>query len=190
MLLDGDMPGMDGFDVTRAVRGDPQFASTPIVMVTGLDGRDHRLRALEVGVNDFVTKPFELVELYLRTEAQLKLKTSFDALENERAALEELVERRVVDLRTALEDLGAAQRRTYGAHLDTLHTLVLAAESKDMTTAAHIERIGRYSEVLARGLGLSPHEVELIREASHMHDVGKIGVSDTILLKPGKLDET
>ncbi len=81
ILLDADMPGMDGFDVARAVRRDPEFSSTPIIMVTGLDSREDRLRALEVGVNDFVTKPFELVELHLRTEAQLKLKASFDSVE-------------------------------------------------------------------------------------------------------------
>ncbi len=187
ILLDADMPGMDGFDVARAVRADPERSSTPIIMVTGLDSREDRLRALEVGVNDFVTKPFDLLELHLRTEAQLKLKASFDSVERERAELEQVVEQRVADLRTALEDLGAAQRQTYRAHLDTVRSLVLAAESKDMDTAAHIDRISRYSEVVARGLHLAPHEVELIRTASPMHDIGKIGIPDSILLKPGPL---
>ena len=187
ILLDADMPGMDGFEVALAVRNDPQFSSTPIIMVTGLSSRENRLRALEVGVNDFVSKPFELIELHLRTEAQLKLKASFDAVERERAELEEAVERRVADLRTALEDLGTAQRRTHHAHLHTVRSLVLAAESKDVDTAAHVGRIGRYSEVIARGLRLAPHEIELIREASPMHDVGKIGIPDAILLKPGPL---
>ncbi len=171
ILLDADMPGMDGFDVARAVRSDPEFSSTPIIMVTGLDSREDRLRALKAGVNDFVTKPFELVELHLRTEAQLRLKACFDSVERERAALEEAVERRVADLRTALEDLGAAHHRTHRAHLDTVRSLVLAAESKDVDTAAHVERISRYSEVIALGLRLAPHEVELIREACHIHDV-------------------
>ncbi len=105
----------------------------------------------------------------------------------ERAALDEAVDLSGAALRTTLEDLGAAQRRTYRAHLDTVRSLALAAESKDMDTAAHIERISRYSEVVARGLRLAPHEVELIREASPMHDVGKIGIPDAILLKPGPL---
>ena len=100
---------------------------------------------------------------------------------------EEEVERRVADLRGALEDLGAAHRRTHRAHLDTVRSLALAAESKDVATAAHIDRIGLYSEVIARGLQMSPHEVELIREASPMHDVGKIGVPDSILRKAGPL---
>ena len=110
ILLDADMPGMDGFDVARAVRSDPEFSSTPIIMVTGLDSREDRLRALEAGVNDFVSKPFELVELQMRTEAQLKLKASFDSVERARAELEEEVARRVADFRTALEDLGAAHQ--------------------------------------------------------------------------------
>lgn len=187
ILLDADMPGMDGFDVARTVRADPERSSIPIIMVTGLDSREDRLRALEVGVNDFVTKPFDLVELHLRTEAQLKLKASCDSVERERAALEEVAEQRVADLRTALEDVSAAQRQTYRAHLDTIRSLVLAAESKDADTAAHIDRISRYSEVVARGLHLAPHEVELIREASPMHDLGKIGIPDSILRKPGPL---
>jgi cyclic di-GMP phosphodiesterase len=187
ILLDADMPGMDGFEVARAVRDDPEFSSTPIIMVTGLGNHEDRLRALGVGVNDFVTKPFDLVELHLRTEAQLRLKASFDALKKERSELELAVERRVADLRSALEDLGAAHRRTYRAHLDTVRILVQAAEYKDVDTAAHIERIGLYSEVVARGLRLAPHEIELIREGSRMHDVGKIGVPDAILLKPGPL---
>ncbi len=187
ILLDADMPGMDGFEVARAVRDDPDFSSTPIIMVTGLGDHEARLRALGVGVNDFVTKPFDLVELHLRTEAQLRLKASFDALRKERSELELAVERRVADLRSALEELGAAQRRTYRAHLDTVRILVQAAEYKDVDTAAHIERIGLYSDVVAHGLRLAPHEIELIREGSRMHDVGKIGVPDSILLKPGPL---
>jgi cyclic di-GMP phosphodiesterase len=187
ILLDADMPGMDGFDVARAVRDDPDSASTPIIMVTGLGDREDRLRALEVGVNDFVAKPFDLVELHLRTEAQLRLKASFDALKRQRSELESAVERRIEELRTALEDLGAAHRRTYRAHLDTVRILVQAAEYKDVDTAAHIERIGLYSEVVARGLRLAPHQIELIREGSRMHDVGKIGIPDLILLKPGPL---
>ncbi len=187
ILLDADMPGMDGFDVTTSVRADDRYSSTPIIMVTGLDSREDRLRALEVGVSDFITKPFEMVELYLRTEAQLKLKVAFDEVDRERAALERSVETRVADLRAALEELGDAQRRTYQAHLDTMRSLALAAESKSSDIKGHIERISRYSEVLARGLHLAPHAVEMIREASPMHDVGKIGIPDSILLKPGPL---
>jgi putative two-component system response regulator len=97
------------------------------------------------------------------------------------------VEKRTIALRRALEEMATAQRRTHEAHLDTIRRLVIAAEYKDRDTAAHIERIGRFSEVVARALTLAPGQVEIIRHATPMHDVGKIGVPDAILLKPGKL---
>ena len=82
-----------------------------------------------------------------------------------------------------------AQRRTKEAHLDTIHRLAVAAELKDPTTASHIRRISRYCGLLARSINLPPGEVELIIYASPMHDVGKIGTPDAILLKPAKLDD-
>jgi len=97
------------------------------------------------------------------------------------------VEKRTSALRHALDEMAVAQRGTQEAHLDTIRRLVIAAEYKDRDTAAHIERIGRFSEVIARGLKLSPGQVETIRHAAPMHDAGKIGIPDAILLKPGKL---
>lgn len=140
-----------------------------------------------MGVNDFITKPFEINELRLRCRWLLKLKESIDELKRQQRELEQKVEERTASLRTALEQMAAAQRQTYEAHLDTIRRLVLVAEHKDRDTAAHIERIGRYCEVIARNLKLSPGEIELIRHASPMHDVGKIGIPDSVLLKPGKL---
>lgn len=189
VLLDADMPGMDGFDVARAVRRDEEAYDVPIVMVTGLDGVQDRIRAFEAGVNDFIEKPFDVVELHLRTEAQLRLKRAFDQLAGERASLQRAVEERVADLRKALEELGEAHRRTYRAHLETVRALVLAAEFKDGETAAHVDRIGVYAEVVARALGLAPREVEVLRHACPMHDIGKIGIPDHILLKPGPLTD-
>lgn len=187
VLLDAEMPGMDGFELARRIRQNPRYIDLPLIMVTGLGGKEDRLRAVEVGVNDFITKPFETNELRLRCRWLLKLKESIDELKRHRAELEQKVEERTATLRAALEEMAAAQRRTHEAHLDTIRRLVLAAEYKDRDTAAHIERIGRYSEMIARNLKLSPGEIELIRHASPMHDVGKIGIPDSVLLKPGKL---
>jgi putative two-component system response regulator len=187
VLLDAEMPGMDGFAVARRIRQDPRFTDLPIIMVTGLGGKEDRLRAVEAGVNDFISKPFEINELRLRSQSLLKLKEVGDALKRHRAELELTVEVRTAALRRALEDTAAAQRRTQEAHLDTIRRLVIAAEYKDRDTAAHIERIGRFSEVVARALTLAPGQVEIIGHAAPMHDVGKIGIPDAILLKPGKL---
>ncbi|HUO63040.1 MAG TPA: HD domain-containing phosphohydrolase [Terriglobales bacterium] len=188
VLLDARMPGLDGFEVARRIRSDPEHCDLPIIMVTGLDSREDRLRAVEAGVNDFIAKPFELTELRVRTESLLRLKEATDALKRHRAELEQAVAKRTGDLRSALEGMAAAQRSTYAAHLDTIRRLVIAAEYKDRDTAAHIERIGLYSELIASLLGLAPGDVEVIRHATPMHDVGKIGVPDAVLLKPGKLD--
>lgn len=187
VLLDAEMPGLDGFAVTERIRHDPRFMDLPIIMVTGLGGKEDRLRAVEAGVNDFISKPFEINELRLRSQWLLRLKDASDALKQHQAELERTVEKRTGALRQALEDMAAAQRRTHEAHLDTIRRLVIAAEYKDRDTAAHIERIGRFSEIIARALKLSPGQVEIIRHAAPMHDVGKIGIPDAILLKPGRL---
>jgi putative two-component system response regulator len=187
VLLDAEMPGMDGFEVAQRIRGNPKLVDLPIMMVTGLGGQEDRMRAVQAGVNDFISKPFEINELRLRTQGLLKFKEASDALKRQQANLERTVQRRTEALRNALEEMATAQRRTYDAHVDTIRRLVIAAEFKDRDTAAHIERIGRYSEVVARALKLAPGQVETLRHATPMHDVGKIGIPDTILLKPGKL---
>jgi len=188
VLLDARMPGLDGFEVARRIRADPEHGDLPVIMVTGLDSREDRLRAVEAGVNDFIAKPFELTELRVRTQSLLRLKEATDALKRHRAELEQTVAKRTADLRSALEGMAEAQRSTYAAHLDTIRRLVIAAEYKDRDTAAHIERIGLYSELIATRLNLPPGDVEIIRYASPMHDVGKIGIPDAVLLNPRKLD--
>jgi len=187
VTLDAEMPLVDGFEVARRIRQNPATFNLPIIMVTGLAGRADRLRAFEAGVNDFLVKPFDLDEVRLRVHWLLKLKDAHDQLARHADELEMLVDQRTADLRQSLAETVAAERRTQEAHLDTIRRLVLAAEYKDYDTAAHIERIGRMSGITAEALGLPPREVDLIRLSTPMHDVGKIGVPDGILLKPGPL---
>ncbi len=187
VILDARMPGMNGFELAQRVRKDPRYFDLPMVMVTGLDSKEDRLHAMEAGVNDFISKPFDVTELQLRSSWLLRMKEATDALKRHRAELEQAVEERTSELRDALAQAAAAHERTLEAHLDTLRRLVLAAEYKDRATAGHIERIGRYCEMLAHGLGLPPNQTRVIRYASIMHDVGKIGIPDAILLKADKL---
>jgi len=189
VLLDVMMPGMDGFEVARRIREDPVNGDVPIIMVTSLTEKKDRLRAVEVGANDFISKPIDKTELKVRMTSLLNMKEAQDAIKEYSAKLEEMVTKRTADLRKALEDMAEAQRRTKEAHLDTIRRLAIAAEYKDEDTAAHIHRMSKYSALIAQGLNLPPGEVEVIRHASPMHDVGKIGIADSILLKPGKLDE-
>lgn len=188
VLLDATMPHMDGFEVAAQIRENPVYLDLPIMMVTGLDTRQDRLRAVAVGINDFIPKPVEASELHLRAGSLLRLKQAHDQIRRHKTELEQAVEKRTLDLRAAMDGVVAAQRQTHEAHLDTIRRLVLAAEYKDRDTGAHIERMGRYSEVLAKGCQLAPRAIEVIRNASPMHDVGKLGIPDAILLKSSQLD--
>lgn len=187
LVVDADMPEVDGFDLARRLRSTEGFGAFPILMVTALSGRDHRMRALEVGIDDFISKPWEMFELFLRTEALLRLQEIVRTAQAEREALQVRVERLEADLRGTLDDLAAARQRGHEAHLAAIEALVHAAEYKDMDTVAHLARMRWYADLLARALGLAPREVEVIREGAAMHDVGKLGIPDSILLKPGRL---
>ena len=182
VLLDVMLPGMDGFEVLRQIRKQRDYNELPIVMVTSMASREDRLHAIQAGANDFINKPVDITELRVRTRTQLRMKAAQDSLRQHKDELEMKVQ-----LRTA--ELELANRETWHAHIDTIKRLVLAAEFKDEDTAQHIERMSRYSELLARAMGCPAAEVDTLRVASPMHDVGKIGIPDSVLLKPGKLTE-
>jgi len=158
-------------------------------MVTGNTSQEDRLRAVKAGANDFVAKPVDETELHVRTNSLLERKEAQDAVKRQKEDLERQVEKRTADLRKALDNMASAQRLTNEAHLDTITRLVLAAEYKDVDTAQHIQRVSHIGELLGLRLILPPHEIELLRIAIPMHDVGKLGIPDHILLKPGKLDD-
>lgn len=187
VLLDAMMPGIDGFDVVRSIRGRPGVEDIPVIMVTALTSKEDRLRAVEAGANDFISKPIDKTEIRVRTASMLKMKEAQDAIKRHQAVLEETVEKRTAALRQALAELDKAQQKTYAAHLDTIQRLAVAAEFKDKDTASHIQRMSYYCSLLAQKINLPPGEVEIIHRASPMHDVGKIGIPDNIILKPGKL---
>lgn len=188
VLTDAHMPNMDGFEVARRIRKTRSSEELPIVMVTSLEAREDRLRAYESGINDFINKPVDHTELRLRLKWLLELKTAQDQLRRSKQDLEDKVEIRTRELREALEEVTRAQREIQSAHLDTIRRLTLAAEYKDHDTAGHIERIGRYSQVVGMAMHLRPGLVDLLLHAAPMHDVGKLGIPDQILLKPGPLD--
>ncbi len=189
VLLDVMMPDMDGYEVARRIRDNARHGDVPIVMVTALSDKADRLRAVEAGANDFIAKPVDRTELRIRTASLLKLKAAQDEVKRHQVILEETVQRRTLDLRQALEGMAAAQQSTQAAHLDTIHRLSIAAECRDGQTAAHIHRVGHYCAILAQAAGLPPAEVELLRHAGPMHDIGKVGTPDAILLKPGPLTD-
>lgn len=186
-LLDVMMPGMDGFDVVRTIRANPALQDIPVIMITALTGRQDRLAAVEAGANDFIAKPIDKTELQVRMRSLLRMKQSQDEVKRYQADLEEMVNVRTKALRFAVDNLKEMQQSILASQLDTIFRLSAAAEYKDEHTASHIKRMSEYSALLATQYGLPPHIVELIRQASPMHDVGKMGIPDNILLKPGKL---
>jgi putative two-component system response regulator len=189
VLLDVMMPGMNGFEVARAIRQDPALNDLPIIMVTALTEKEDRLHAVEAGANDFVTKPIDKTELRVRITSLLKMKEAQDNVKQHRAQLEDLVKQRTRALERTMEKLIAAREEADAAHLDTVYRLAAASEYKDKDTAMHIRRVSSYCDLLARHLGLPDEEREALSVASPMHDVGKLGIPDAILLKPGKLND-
>jgi len=188
VMSDVQMPGMDGFELVRKIRETSSSLDLPIIMVTGLASIEDRLRAVEAGANDFIAKPVDMTELKVRTSSQLQIKIQNDEIRRRESELEALVEKRTIRLRETLDEMADARRTTYKAYLDTIHRLAVAAECRDSGTGAHINRVSHYCALLAEKRNLEPHDVEVIKYASPMHDVGKLGTPDGILLKPGSLE--
>jgi len=188
ILLDIMMPDMDGFAVAKAVRSLPLYADLPIVMVTALSAKEDRLRAVEFGANDFIAKPIDATELRVRMTSLLRMKAYHDEVNGYQQHLEQMVAEKTRTLREALTDLESARQATVSAHIETIQKLSVAAEYKDEDTASHIMRMSRYCALIAERYGLEAEVVDVVLNSSPMHDIGKIGIPDAILLKPGKLD--
>ena len=154
VLLDVMMPKLDGFEVCRRLKADPDSLLTPVVLVTGLGDVQDRVRGIEAGADDFIVKPFERLEVTARVQSLARIKRYTDELE--RAEL-------------------------------VLFALARSIEGKDPYTEGHCERLSLHGSALGRRLGLPAPEVEALRRAGIVHDIGKVAVPDAILLKPGPL---
>jgi len=181
MLLDIMMPGMDGFEVIRRVRQGTKTRLLPIILVTALRETEDRIKGIEAGCDDFISKPVDKMELFARVRSLLKVKDYNDLMLNYRKELESEVTARTEQLKKALE-------RIKTASLDTIYRLSVASEYKDKDTGAHIKRMSRYSVAVARRMGLDENTIETILYSAPMHDLGKIGIPDQILMKPAILD--
>ena len=181
MLLDIMMPGMDGFEVTRRVRRDNMHRLLPIILVTALRETEDRIKGIEAGCDDFISKPLDKMELLARVRSLLKVNAYKYLMANYRKMLEAEVLRRTEELKHALE-------RIKSVSLDTIYRLSMASEYKDEDTGAHIKRMSLYSAAIARRMGLDDSTIETILYAAAMHDLGKIGIPDRILTKPARLD--
>jgi putative two-component system response regulator len=181
ILMDINMPKIDGFEVTSRIKSDPETSSIPIILITGLDTVNNHVRALDMGADDFISKTAAHAEIIARVRSHLKVKQLNDRIKAYQQNLEIQVALRTKQLNHALEQLRDAS-------LDTIFKLTAASEYRDNETGAHIKRMSHYSALIAQKMGLKHKTVETILYAAPMHDIGKIGIPDKILLKPGKLN--
>ncbi|MCT4534139.1 two-component system response regulator [Halodesulfovibrio sp.] len=166
ILLDVVMPLMDGYEVCKRLKSDPATAEIPIIFITAKNSADNETLGLELGAVDYITKPVVPAIVKARVSTQL-------ALRDQQHHLEELVLQRTMELQNT--------------RLELIQCLGQAAEYKDNETGLHVIRMSHYSRIIAQQLDADSEWVQLVFQASPMHDVGKIGIPDSILSKPGKL---
>jgi len=188
IVLDLHMPVLDGFGVMERL-GELIAADdyVPVLMLTAEAGQKVKRAALERGAKDFVTKPFDHAEVLARVANLLATRSLHLQLRDHNQALEQRVHERTAELREAVAGLELAQADLRLAQEETIHRLSLAAEYRDDETSRHLERMSRYCAILAARSGHDERESELLRVAAKMHDIGKLGIPDAILLKPGRL---
>ncbi|ANQ85667.1 two-component system response regulator [Azoarcus olearius] len=181
ILLDVMMPEMDGYEVLRHLREDPATRATPVIFITAMTGSDDEMRGLELGAVDYITKPFNPSIVLARVRTQLELKEARDRLARENEWLEAEVHRRMRE-NLLIQDLN-------------VRALACLAEARDNETGNHIIRTQFYVKVLATRLlpnprftaALSGGRLDITVKAAPLHDIGKVGIPDAILLKPGRL---
>lgn len=174
VILDLRMPYLDGFEVYEELDASlPGFAFVPVLFLTADDSRQAQERALSIGGQDYLTKPFSPREVRIRVRNLLTTRALHLALQEANRELDARVRKRTEELNEA--------------RIEILERLALAAEYRDDQTGKHTQRVGRLAAGAARGLDLDGEVVERLRRAAPLHDVGKIGIHDSILLKPGEL---
>ncbi len=166
ILLDIMMPEMDGYEVCRRLKANTQTRNIPVVFITTKTEEDDEVKGFELEAADYITKPFSPAIVRARVKTHLELKRHRDHLE-------ELVDERTEEL-----------RRT---QMEIVNRLGRAAEFRDNDTGKHVKRLGHYCSLLGGALGMNKAEKSRLLHASSMHDVGKIGIADSILMKSGKL---
>lgn len=178
VLLDINMPYVDGFKIIKKLKGISSDNYVPILILTGQHDRETFIRSLEAGAEDFLTKPFDQIETLTRIKNMLEVRLLHNRVRYQNEVLEDAVRVRTKEL--------------HDTRLEVIHRLGIAAEYKDNETGYHIIRMSKMCHILGNAIGnamgMSKERADLLLQASPMHDVGKIGIPDSILLKPGKLD--
>jgi putative two-component system response regulator len=175
ILLDMEMPVMNGVDVMRQLRGELKGAFMPVIVLTVHEGADIRLQALQEGARDYISKPFVDIEFAHRIRNHLEVRMLYKEREKQNEILEQKVSERTRELKETQTEI--------------LRRLGKAGEFRDNDTGNHVQRVSHSCRELAKAAGLDEQEMEMIYMASPLHDIGKIGVPDHILLKKGRLND-
>lgn len=170
ILLDLMMPDMDGYEVCRNIRSLPMLSEIPIIMITALDNREAKLAGLEAGADDFLTKPFDSMEIQIRMKNILRTNRF----------------RQIVNQRDLLTNINMELVNAYDK---TIIGWSQALDLRDRETEGHTLRVTQTSIELARLAGITGEDLDQIRRGALLHDIGKLGIPDSILLKPGELSE-
>jgi putative two-component system response regulator len=181
VLLDAVMPGMDGIETARAIKNVPELCLLPVVMLTGHDRTEFLEMAVEAGADEFLPKSADMEEIVQRVRVLVEMRKYMSLRSQFRSQLASEVADKTCLLQGMLTEKETLNR-------EILHRIALAAEYRDDITGRHTERVGVISSLIARSLGREDEFCQELRHTAPLHDVGKIGIPDAILLKPGKLD--
>lgn len=187
VMTDMNMPGESGMTLIQKVSADSPDVAT--VMVTAVDDTAIADMALQLGAYGYIIKPFETNEILITVSNALRRRDLEIENRRHREKLEVMVKERTADLWKAVQDLEQARDEVRLSQAETIERLTVAAEFRDDETAQHIQRMSRYCHLLTSEVTRDAERAELVRQASIMHDVGKIGIPDRVLLKPSKLTE-
>jgi len=182
LIIDLNMPVLDGFSLMQALKDLNDPFLPPMLVLTAQTEKEFRQRALDLGARDYISKPFNFSELLARIYNQLEIRQAQILLRDQNILLEEKVKQRTEELEYAYQELKKSR-------LQVISKLGLAAEYRDKDTGEHIVRMSKISVVIGRKAGMSEKDLELLLAASPMHDIGKIAIPDTILLKPSGFTE-
>lgn len=182
ILMDLMMPIMDGYEATKIIKEDDEFSTIPLIIISALSDKEAITKGLELGADEYLTKPFDIVEFRLRIKNAIKIGIYQNMLKEHKSLLEAQVQEKTKELQNALIEVQKSEK-------DIISILSKTAEYRDNETSAHTLRVGEMAALIAQKLGWSEEDIELIRLAAPMHDIGKVGIEDGVLLKPGKLDE-
>jgi putative two-component system response regulator len=182
ILLDIMMPEMSGFEVCERLKSNPETQTIPIIFITAKTDPEDIVKGFKLGAVDYVSKPFNYAEL----SARIKTHTELKMLQTN---LELAVVDRTQKLHDALNELKIIHNQLFGAHYETIKRLARAADYRDNETGMHIVRMSHFSRILGKALGMNEDDCDQLQHAAAVHDIGKIGIPDAILLKPGKLNQ-